>query len=191
MELISLLMKLIRSLFDPRFLFILGGGWAFFKLLRSGYVNQLGQWGRLAVSVAGCGLFGWAAGYCDLFPRELGLWIVLGICLIACIIAIPWVEQPARKQAEEKMNALLNTKDEHLARERNGIMLGAYTGQYATPEQKQIDIRRLGAMLGDQKLGAAWIEEVEKAGARERVATARNLVPEVIEDAGSPSPPRD
>jgi hypothetical protein len=45
-------------------------------------------------------------------------------------------------------------------------MCRAYTGQYDTPEQKQDDIRRLGAKLDDQKLGAAWIKEVEKAGAR-------------------------
>jgi len=151
-----------------------------------GYVNQLGTWGRCAVWLAGCYLFGDAVGRSGLLPHELGPWIVMGILLLASIIAAPWVERPARKQAEEKMNALLNTKDENLARERDGIMLRAYIGQNATPEQKQNDIRRLGAMLGDQKLGAAWIEEVEKAGARDRVATPRNLVPEVIEAAGSP-----
>ena len=96
MDVISLVMKVVRSLSDPSFLCILGGSLAFIKLLRSGYVNQLGKWGRLAVLWAGCGLFGCAGGYSDLFPRELGVWIVGGICLVASIIAIPWVEQPAR-----------------------------------------------------------------------------------------------
>jgi len=183
MDSISMVMKLVRSLFDPSFLFILGGGWAFIKLIRSGYVNQLGEWGRWAVCVAGCGLFGCAVGYSDLFPRDVAPWIVCGICLLANLIATPWVEEPARKQAEEnrkeameKMNALLNTKDENLARERDGIMSRAYTGQYATPEEKQNDILRLGAMLGDKRLGAAWIKEVEKSGAWQQVPKPPNVV---------------